>query len=172
MGTRADFYVRDNSSDKAIYWLGSIGWDGYPEGIDKKILKAIDLETFKTVVGNFLSREDATCNKDGWPWHWEDSNTTDYAYVFDMTEKQVFISAFGCPFFTLKEECKYNAIERHYYKRLHEDEDFDKPAPDFDKYLEKIGCKEKFVFPNMKNIQNVKLDGPGSGLIVIYKEKI
>lgn len=171
MGTRADFYIRDNSQDKWMYWLGSIGWDGYPEGIDKSILKAIDLEVFKKEVGNFLGREDATCNKEGWPWPWEDSNTTDYSYVFDMAAKQVFITAFGCPFFTLKENNKYEAKEKRYYKTYGDDLENAPDEPDFDKFLEKIGRTERFTFPNMKSVQHVKLDGPASGLIVIRRKE-
>ena len=170
MGTRADFYVRDNSQDKAMYWLGSIGWDGYPDGIDNPILKATDLEDFKREVGSFLGREDATCNKEGWPWPWEDSNTTDYSYVFDMTEKIVFISAFGCPYFTLKENNRYYKLEKQYYEKYGDDLDNAPDAPDFDKFLLKLGRTERFTFPNMKDKQNVKLDGPGSGLIVIRRK--
>lgn len=169
MGTRADFYIRDICQDQFMYWLGSIGWDGYPEGIDKKILKAVDLEAFKTAVGDCLSREDGTCAKEGWPWPWEDSNTTDYSYVFDMTDNLVYISCFGSPFHTLKEYKKFQAAEKRYYKRLHEDPDYDADAPDFDKFMNKIGRTETFAFPNMKDKQNVKLDGPASGLIVVRR---
>src|SRR5690606_33999204 len=31
----------------------------------------------------FESRDDVTLPDDGWPWPWDDSTTTDRAYVFD-----------------------------------------------------------------------------------------
>lgn len=167
MGTRADFYIKNNAK---MNWLGSIGWDGYPEGIDKKLLKATDLQEFKTALTNFfINREDFTSHKEGWPWPWIDSNTTDYSYVYDVQQKQVFISAFGCPFFTLKENNRYEGIEKRYYKRLEEDPEYEGEEPDFDKFLSKIGRTETFSFPNMKDIQNVVLDGAASGLIMIKR---
>ena len=77
MGTRADFYIGKE-------WLGSVGWDGYPEGISEYILSAQTRGEFKGEVMSFLlQRDDATFPKQGWPWPWNDSNTTDYAYVWD-----------------------------------------------------------------------------------------
>ena len=80
MGTRADFYV---GRSKDAIWLGSIAHDGYPGGILDGIIKAKSEEEFRGGVNDFLSaRDDATFPKDGWPWPWDDSNTTDYAYCF------------------------------------------------------------------------------------------
>lgn len=81
MGTRADFYVGRGEKAK---WLGSIAWDGYPDGIGKKILETKTIKDYTKQVSVFLlGREDGTFPKDGWPWPWEDSHTTDYAYAFD-----------------------------------------------------------------------------------------
>ena len=81
MGTRADFYVGRGKDAK---WLGSIAWDGYPEGIDREVLNATTDDAFGAAVNNFLAkRKDATWPEHGWPWPWENSNTTDYAYAFD-----------------------------------------------------------------------------------------
>lgn len=82
MGTRADFYVGKGKDAK---WVGSIGWDGYPLGIPEKILKAKSLDAFKRNVATFVkNRPDGTLPKDGWPWPWEDSIGTDYAYAYDQ----------------------------------------------------------------------------------------
>jgi len=92
MGTRADFYL---GRDLEAKWVGSIGWDGYPDGIDKPVLAATDQASFlKELKAFFKERDDVTDPaKHGWPWPWEDSNTTDYAYAFD--EGQVWINCFG-----------------------------------------------------------------------------
>lgn len=91
MGTRADFYVGRGVDAK---WLGSIAWDGYPSGIPDDILSCQDEDTYQKNVNAFLmNREDGTLPEMGWPWPWESSDTTDYAYAFDG--KKVWISYFG-----------------------------------------------------------------------------
>jgi hypothetical protein len=81
MGTRADFYIGRGLESE---WLGSIAWDGYPDGISNEILVSSTEEGYRDRVVSFLNaRDDASLPKDGWPWPWEDSHTTDYAYAFD-----------------------------------------------------------------------------------------
>lgn len=82
MGTRADFYV--GRGDKAE-WLGSVAWDGYPDGFERDgLLNASTEQQFREAVADELaSRLDGTTPEMGWPWPWEDSHTTDYAYAFD-----------------------------------------------------------------------------------------
>ena len=81
MGTRADFYV---GRGETAEWLGSIAWDGYPDGIDRAVLGADTAEAFKAALtAMFAERTDVTLPTDGWPWPWDDSGTTDYAYAFD-----------------------------------------------------------------------------------------
>lgn len=82
MGTRADFYV---GKGKAAEWIGSVAYDGYPDGIGKSVLTAVDEQQYRQAVLSFLEGEEAaTLPEMGWPWPWEDSNTTDYAYAFDQ----------------------------------------------------------------------------------------
>lgn len=91
MGTRADFYI---GKGKEAKWVGSIAWDGYPEGIDREILSSKTEEEYMSTVSSFLSnREDATLPEQGWPWPWTNSLTTDFSYWFfnDM----VYASCFG-----------------------------------------------------------------------------
>ena len=101
MGTRADFYV---GRGKDAEWLGSFAWDGYPDGVDKDILEATDEKDYRTkVVGMFTERDDGTLPEHGWPWPWNDSNTTDYAYAFD--DGKVWACPFGHGWFDpLKEQ--------------------------------------------------------------------
>jgi len=138
MGTRADFYIGTDENDT---WLGSIGWDGYPDGISDGILKAKTKAAFITAVKRFFSkRDDVTLPDQGWPWPWEDSRTTDYAYAFSEKKKKTMVACFGRLYMTVPQ----------YFKAG--DDKYDSP-------------KEQ-VFPNMKNRQNVAF-GQRSGLIVI-----
>lgn len=81
MGTRADFYI---GKGQEAEWLGSVAWDGYEwEDPESDLMKAKTADEFRTAVLAIQSeRDDFTTPADGWPWPWDDSNTTDYAYVF------------------------------------------------------------------------------------------
>lgn len=99
MGTRADFYV---GRGEIAEWLGSIAWDGYPSGIDLELLgSATDGEFRERLKKFFQGREDVTLPEAGWPWPWDDSQTTDYAYAFD--QGGVHASAFGSSWFDPKQ---------------------------------------------------------------------
>lgn len=81
MGTRADFYVGRGESAE---WIGSIAFDGYPEGIDNAVRQAVSEADYRSAVAMFFDgRRDVTLPADGWPWPWETSRTTDFAYAFD-----------------------------------------------------------------------------------------
>lgn len=94
MGTRADFYV---GRGKSAEWLGSIAWDGYPTGDKAGIFRSETEEVYRQEVAAFLVREDGTVPSMGWPWPWNDSQTTDYAYAFDCGK--VYGSDFGHAWF-------------------------------------------------------------------------
>jgi hypothetical protein len=116
MGTRADFYVGVGSEAE---WLGSIAWDGDPEGIPPSIKRARGDADYRAAVERFLgARDDATKPADGWPWPWDDSALTDYAYAF--TTDGVAASRFGTQWF-----------------------DPDKPQPELE------NAPKTAVFPNM-----------------------
>lgn len=94
MGTRADFYIGTGPDAE---WLGSIALDGYRIDEMKKkdshstadnaacwaIKSAKNEVDYREAVLSLLKiNDDATLPADGWPWPWEDSHTTDYAYAF------------------------------------------------------------------------------------------
>ena len=100
MGTRADFYVGRGDD---MQWIGSIAWDGYPDGIKSEILTTANEDEFRAEVLAFIaSRDDGTKPEMGWPWPWNTSSTTDYAYAFDGGE--VFASCFGSPWWLAANE--------------------------------------------------------------------
>jgi hypothetical protein len=95
MGTRADFYIREDGN---LRWLGSVGYDGYD--VDEMteehastnernascwaIRHATATADFLAAVERYFAlRNDVTKPEQGWPWPWEDSCRTDRAYVFD-----------------------------------------------------------------------------------------
>lgn len=107
MGTRADFYI---GRGKQAEWLGSIAYDGYPDNVlkdGKRLGSATSPEEFKAALANEGAKEDHFTNPEqGWPWPWEDSQTTDYAYAFD--EGQVWVSCFGRAWMTVRESLDEN----------------------------------------------------------------
>jgi len=142
MGTRADFYL---GTGLEAEWLGSVAWDGYPGeyGIPASILDATDKDKYLTAVDFFLtSRDDATYPRHGWPWPWENSRVTDYAYAF--VDEQVLISCFGSLYMPVPA-----------FVALSEDE------------LEALP-RDVEVFPDMSAIQRVDL-GKRSGLIILRR---
>src|SRR5688572_27138674 len=91
MGTRADFYVGRGPDAE---WRGSVAWDGHPDGIPDAIKEATDREAFDRAVHDFArGREDWSSPDHGWPWPWDDSNTTDFSYAFDGGK--VWATCFG-----------------------------------------------------------------------------
>lgn len=90
MGTRADFYVGRGENAE---WLGSIAFDGYPSGLPD-ILRRRAEKSFRAQVERIMKTDDsATRPSDGWPWPWDDSGTTDFAYAFEGGK--VWASCFG-----------------------------------------------------------------------------
>jgi len=97
MSTRADFYVGRGVEAE---WLGSIAHDGYPSSIPPAIKMAAAEDAYRVAVTELLvsrMEKDATLAGDGWPWGWDDSRTTDYAYAF--AEGACWGSYFGGPWF-------------------------------------------------------------------------
>lgn len=135
MGTRADFYIGRGESAE---WLGSIAWDGDPDGIDDEVLKAKTVDEYARALREFFTdRDDVSGPDHGWPWPWNDSRTTDFAYALD--EGAVWASSFGYP---------WQRASEYDYDR--DSEDSDRPA----------------VFPDMSAFKNTTY-GQRSGVMLI-----
>lgn len=92
MGTRADFYV---GAGPAAEWIGSIAYDGHPswQGKPAAWMRFRSERGFRRYVNTVLAkRDDFTCPADGWPWPWQDSKLTDYAYGFVKGRVRVLIA--------------------------------------------------------------------------------
>jgi hypothetical protein len=106
MGTRVDFYVGRGESAE---WLGSYPWDGYPGGVfssaeDQTLFAVPPREAeWRAWVADWLADPEqsggATKPDMGWPWPWDTSATTDYAYAWDGGV--IYGSCFGAPWFQI-----------------------------------------------------------------------
>lgn len=143
MGIRADFYVGRDGKAK---WLGSIGYNGSPQGIPNEILNATSEDGFRANVENFLKEMDySTKPEQGWPWPWNNSDTSDYAYAWD---NGVWYTT-GYPI---------NKWWKH--------SEGPEPDEDDDNYEEVMSKLENTNFPDMTDLQNVSF-GKNSGLVIV-----
>lgn len=80
METRADFYV---GRGPEAQWLGSVARDGDEwNNAESGLMKATTADEFRAAVAAIQAeRDDFTAPSEGWPWPWNDSRLTDYAYV-------------------------------------------------------------------------------------------
>ncbi len=141
MGTRADFYIGRGESAE---WLGSIAFDGYPDGVPEPLLGCASEKEFRDAVQTVASENDHfTRPEQGWPWPWEDSGTTDYSYAYD--DARVYVTCFGHGWITGSKWLQ---------------------AQGTDEAEELFGSDEKLPFPNMKDRQNVTF-GQRSGVILL-----
>lgn len=148
MGTRCDFYTMEK--DKKMIWIGSYGWDGYPDGPVKDIglHKVKSIDEFKKTVLDFLEdKEGYISGKNGWPWPWDTSATTDYSYIF--FEGNVYVSCYGSAL-----------IEINDYL-----ENDDAIGDEDQEILDKIYAGIGFSFPDMSKIKDVDM-GEASGTMV------
>lgn len=144
MGTRVDFY---SGRGEEAEWLGSYPFDGFPGSVfdvENTFAAPTTDEQWRAWVTNWLTDSEhgdrSTLPEMGWPWPWETSATTDYAYAWD--EGVVYGSSFGHEWFRV-----------------------DPAAENFGEPEEDDGDKSA-VFPNMAHRRDVTY-GPRSGLIII-----
>jgi hypothetical protein len=156
MGTRADFYIGRGDSAQ---WLGSIGYDGYPGGIDAQILDRRNQGDFEAMVSKYIAgRDDGTPPEAGWPWPWETSHTTDFAYMFE--DGSVWVSGFGSEWVRIAEWNEIEAMQQAYEEW--EDGGQDGPEPLRPRDLNRKGAE----VPDMSDRQQVTF-GRRSGLIIL-----
>lgn len=146
MGTRADFYV---GRDRNAEWLGSVAWDGYPEGYETKFYRATTEQEYRDLVTEVAEeREDWIAPENGWPWPWDDSRTTDYAYAFE--DGKVYGAGFGRGWFELADDGSGEPENDEYW---------DQPKLD--------------TFPNMKErAMSFEEQLAVSGLIIINQDGV
>lgn len=146
MGTRADFYL--GRGDK-LEWLGSCAWDGHEDTMQKLgVFGARSEKEYLDAVNERLSKDDGTRPKDGWPWPWKTSHTTDRSYTFD--DGKSLASAWGRQWQTV-EEYKARCKEADRRDQAGEDELPELP---------------KVAFPDMSERQRVTM-GKRSGVLVV-----
>lgn len=139
MGTRADFYI--GIDPRGMDWLGSIAWDGYPVESNGNGMDFSDPARYVTTIQERAQEKGWTAPEDGWPWPWEDSVGTDYAYT--LYGGEVWFTRFGGDWFRFADrEALEHGYDYHAYQHI--------PAR----------------FPDMRDRQRVTW-GPRSGLLVI-----
>lgn len=102
MGSRADYYVGRGAEAE---WLGSVAYDGYDvdDGRPVRARDARNESEWRLAVDAMIRRrDDGTAPEQGWPWPWETSRNTDYAYTF--VDGAVLVSCFGHHWSPLGEE--------------------------------------------------------------------
>ena len=139
MGTRADYYL--GRDPETMVWLGSTAWDGNPEAVfgDTPPVITERAEWLEWIANHVMIRSDYTNPERGWPWPWDDSGTTDYAYAWCPRTGEIYVSNYGRPWVSL-----VLALEGTY-----DDEG------------------EKVAFPNMAAIKNIRWDPEGSGIFIV-----
>ena len=80
--------------------------------MDRELLSCTAEGKWRAEVSQMLDqRNDATTPIMGWPWPWDNSRTTDYAYAFD--EGKVWAASFGtCWFDPLQPEPELSNIKQ------------------------------------------------------------
>ncbi len=147
MGTRCDFYIMKKKPK--LIWMGSYGWDGYPSGEPEGmgLHKVNNEEDFKSRILSFLEEKQGyIAGKDGWPWPWDNSKTTDFYYIF--FEGKVYVSCFGGGLIEINDYLENE-------EKINDEEDIDKLIVDLD-----------YELPDMSKIKKVDL-GKSSGIITI-----
>lgn len=142
MRESADRVIRTTSRRGHAEWLGSTAWDGFPGTVFEDGAPPVDeLGWREWVAARFANRDDATLPSDGWPWPWEDSNTTDYSYACD--EGAIWGTCFGYGWFKVDASAE--------------------GCGEPDEHGEDKTC----VFPNMKARQSVATGSKRSGVFII-----
>ncbi len=140
MGTKADFYIK---SGDALEWQGSLEWDCNEELIPDEIVQSSCKEEFIINLENALKiRKGFHPLETGWPWLWNTSKQTDYAYILVEEKGTVYISKHNSPCYSIYDY-------RNYKKRAKAARLKNKEIEDFPSYIEKVSPFTP-SFPKMK----------------------
>lgn len=157
MGTRADFYVSNLSG---LEWLGSIAWNGYE--IDE-VSEAETEDDFRAKLEAFFSkRDDVTRPERGWPWPWNDSRLTDFAYVYVPDVGVVYRSGDDYQ----SDASDDGKCERYVSKRLLDNPPEEWVWDDYYGYELLASVEATYTYPDMRASKNVRFDA-GSGIITV-----
>jgi hypothetical protein len=92
MGTRADFYV---DRPEGMEWVGSVAFDGWP-GATNAPVGTCSEEEFRAWFDALPDDYRKTLPSQGWPWPWDSSDGTDYAYLWSPDEGgMIKVASFG-----------------------------------------------------------------------------
>lgn len=86
MGTRAQFFINHPSDLETRIWLGSVAWDGYPDGdIGDAFMGVKTVHEFREAVDKIALERNDYCDPDkhSFPFPWKDNlYLTDCTYAF------------------------------------------------------------------------------------------
>lgn len=156
MGTRADFYIKQEKNKKKMEWCGSIALDGYEiDGVEEAKTET----EFRNKLKIFLDdRDDSTYPKDGWPWPWNNSKLTDETWVF-ITNKKGEGKVWRC----YEKEGNHEDIKTPLiFAPFDEQPEYNEEKDEYST----VKLSKKIYMPDMKKHQNVAMD-KRSGLLII-----
>jgi hypothetical protein len=84
--------------NREMEWKGSLLKNGSPLDLPVEILFQLNKEQFIEKVLDHISSQiydGVIPEADGWPWSWEDSQMTDYSYIFDERKDKVYMVICG-----------------------------------------------------------------------------
>jgi hypothetical protein len=97
MRNNCDFYTMDKEGN--LEWIGSLFTDGSPFDLGVDLWFHVNKDQFINRVYDILAvrMEDTALREldEEWPWHWQDSQMTDYTYIFDECMGKVYMCELG-----------------------------------------------------------------------------
>lgn len=130
MGTRAQFFVGDPRDLENREWLGTIAWDGYPDGDCAALAKASSEVGFRALVKHLKDTRRDFCDpaKNDFPFPWKDDLfLTDCTYA--LFDGAVQYSSFHTGFIPLAEFLAADEEAREAYFERPDSLPEDVPAP-------------------------------------------
>jgi hypothetical protein len=101
MSTHADFYIGRGLDAE---WIGSMHFDGYPQGMPARLLQSVDSVHYRALVEAIIEKGNGYTVSNGWPWPWENSRETEFAYAYD--DGVVYVSNYGSIWRELADEVR------------------------------------------------------------------